>query len=165
MSKASPKHVRPSWDEYFIKIMHVVADRGTCDRGYSGSVIVRDKRILSTGYVGSPPGLSHCDDVGHLMMKVLDENGEERQHCIRTAHAEANAISQAARFGISLHGATIYCKMEPCHMCAKMILAAGISRVVAEKRYHSAALTRDMFAQAGIELDVMHDEVETYANM
>lgn len=143
-------------------IMDVVANRGTCNRGYSGCVVVKDKRILSTGYVGSPPGLPHCDDVGHLMMKVIDEEGVEREHCIRTAHAEANAISQAARFGTPLVGATLYSRMEPCQACAKMILAAGITRVVSEKRYQAASMTRDMFAQAGVELDVLHDELPSY---
>lgn len=159
------KHVRPSWDEYFIKVSQVVSERGTCDRGYSGAVIVRDKRILSTGYVGSPPGLEHCDDIGHLMMKILDEKGEPHQHCIRTSHAEQNAICQAARNGVNLQGATLYCKMEPCQMCAKMVLSAGIMRVVCEKRYHGAGMTRDMFMKAGVEMDVLNDELETYANM
>ncbi len=160
----STKHARPTWDEYFNQIKEIVASRGTCDRGYSGCVIVRDKHILTTGYVGSPPGLPHCDEAGHLMMKVLDEKGEPHQHCIRTTHAESNAIAQAARFGVSLAGATVYCKMEPCQACAKMIIATGIVRVVAEKRYHGAGMTRDMFKEAGIKLDVLNDELQKYEN-
>ncbi len=155
---------RPSWDEYFIGLTRSVAERATCDRGKSGCVIVKDKRILSTGYVGSPPGMPHCDEVGHLMKKVLDEEGNMTSHCVRTIHAEQNAIMQAAKFGISIEGSTIYVKMEPCAICAKMIVAAGIKRVVTEKRYHAGKETRELFRQAGIELMVLNDEVEEYEN-
>ena len=153
---------RPSWDEYFIEMTETVAKRATCDRGRSGCVIVRNNRILTTGYVGSPPGLDHCDDVGHLMKKVMDDDGQIRSHCVRTIHAEQNAICQAARHGVSLEGATLYCKMEPCRVCAMLIISVGIVRVVAKRRYHAAEETRAMFAQAGIRLDVIEDELETY---
>ena len=153
---------RPSWDEYFIEITRTVARRSTCDRGHSGAVVVRDRRILSTGYVGSPPGLPHCDDVGHQVAQYLDEAGQVSQHCIRTIHAEQNAISQAARFGISLQDSTLYCKMEPCFVCARMIIAVGITRVVCEKRYQRGELTREMFKDADIQLDVLSGEVEHY---
>ena len=156
---------RPSWDEYFLGVSREVAKRATCDRGRSGCVIVKDKRILTTGYVGSPIGLPHCDDVGHLMKSVDHGDGNVTQHCMRTNHAEENAILQAARFGIPLEGATIYCKMVPCFTCAKSIINAGIKRVVAEKRYHADNDTFETFRQAEIKLDVMHDENETYANM
>ena len=155
---------RPSWDEYFMKIVDTVAQRATCNRGQSGAVIVKDKQILSTGYVGSPKGLPHCDDVGHLMMKYIDENGKESMHCIRTTHAEQNAIVQAAKHGIAIDGATIYCTMEPCLTCAKMIINSGIKRVVCKKRYHAGKLTREFFKQAGIQLDVLQDEVMKYDN-
>ncbi len=158
-------HERPSWDEYFIKLTKTVAERSTCDRGRSGCLIVKDKRVLTTGYVGSPPRMPHCDDVGHQMAKYLDEDGNESQHCIRTIHAEQNALCQAARFGIPLSEATLYCKMEPCYVCARMIIAADIKKVVCEKRYHRAELTRKMFKEAGIELKVLDDNIETYANM
>src|SRR3990167_4963387 len=115
-----------------------VGTRATCDRGRSGSVIVRDKRVISTGYVGSPPGLPHCDDIGHDMHLVINEDGTKSEHCIRTAHAEQNAIVQAARFGARLEGATMYCKMVPCHMCSKMAITAGMMRVVAENDYHAS---------------------------
>lgn len=153
---------RLSWDEYFITISNEVAKRATCDRGRAGCVIVKDRRILSTGYVGSPPGLPHCDDTGHMMRAVIDDNGNTSQHCIRTTHAEQNAISQAAKFGISLDGATLYCKIEPCFTCAKLIITSGIKRVVCEKRYHAGKDTRELFNQAGVQLDVIHDEVEEY---
>jgi len=124
---------RPSWDEYFIKLVDEVAQRATCDRGKSGCIIVKDKRILCSGYVGSPPGFSHCDEVGHLLKTVVDDNGTERQHCMRTIHAEQNAICQAAKYGLSLEGTTLYCTMEPCRVCAMLIISVGVKRVVAKK--------------------------------
>lgn len=158
------KYVRPDWDSYFMGIAREVAKRATCDRGRSGCVIVKDKRILTTGYVGSPVGLPHCDEVGHLIKVSYDGNGVAKQNCIRTAHAEQNAVVQAARFGISLDGATIYCKMEPCIVCAKMMINAGIKRVVCEKRYHDGDLSRQMLRDAGIELVVLDDSIEQYEN-
>ncbi|MEM7819536.1 MAG: cytidine/deoxycytidylate deaminase family protein [Candidatus Aenigmatarchaeota archaeon] len=155
---------RPSWDEYFLGIVNEVAKRATCDRGRAGCIIVKDKRILATGYVGSPSGLPHCDEVGHMMKKVIHENGEVTQHCVRTIHAEQNAICQAARFGISLDGATLYCKMVPCFTCAKMIINAGIKRVVCEKRYHADKDTIEIFKQADIKLDIKEDVIEKYDN-
>lgn len=156
------KYVRPSWDEYFMEIMNTVARRATCDRGRSGCVIVKDKQILCSGYVGSPPGLEHCDDAGHMFKKVLLDDGTVKEHCVRTIHAEQNAICQAAKHGVSLDGATLYCRMEPCRVCAMLIISVGIKRVVAERRYHAAQETRDMFAKVGIQLDVIHDELQTY---
>lgn len=156
--------VRPSWDEYFMHLTQEVANRATCDRGRSGCIVVQDKRIVATGYVGSPPGLPHCDEVGHLIKKVLDDDGTARQHCVRTIHAEQNAICQAAKHGLSLQGATLYCKMEPCRVCAMLIISVGMVRVVALRRYHAAQETREMFRAAGVELTVMEDSVEIYAD-
>ncbi len=153
---------RPDWDQYYIEMTDHVASRATCDRGRSGCVIVRDNRVLATGYVGSAPGLAHCDDQGHLMRKVIDEDGVTRSHCMRTIHAEQNAICQAAKFGIALEGATLYCKMEPCRVCAMLIISTGIKRVVCLKRYHAGADTREMFREAGLQLDVRQDEIENY---
>lgn len=153
---------RPDWDEYFIGIMQQVGKRATCDRGKSGAVIVKDKRLLSTGYVGAPVGLAHCDEAGHEFSLVQNDDGTTSVHCVRTTHAEQNAIVQAARHGIRIEGATIYCKMEPCYACAKMIINAGIKRVVCEKRYHRAQRTREIFKQAGIQLHVIHDKIEQY---
>jgi dCMP deaminase len=160
--KMPPAYHRPNWDEYFMEICKVVGKRGTCDRGRAGAVIVKDKRIIATGYVGSPAGLAHCDEVGHLMHDVTNPDGKVSRHCIRTAHAEQNAIVQAALHGVSTNGATIYIKFEPCLVCTKMIINAGIRRVVAEKRYHAAALSRQFLQEAGVELDVLHDELEQY---
>jgi len=154
---------RPSWDEYFIGLVREVAKRATCDRGKSGCLIVRDKRIICTGYVGSPAGMPHCDEAGHLMKRVMDDAGAESQHCVRTIHAEQNAICQAARHGTALDGATLYCTMEPCRTCAMLIISTGIRRVVAERRYHAAQDTREMFQAAGVELSVLYDEVASYA--
>jgi dCMP deaminase len=158
------KDTRLSWDEYFMEVSRTVAQRATCDRGKSGCVIVKNKRILCTGYVGAPCGIKHCDEAGHEMVEMTSENGETSKHCIRTSHAEQNAICQAARFGIPIEGATIYCKMEPCYTCAKMIINSGIKRVVAEKRYHAAQRTRDIFKEAGVELVILFDDVEKYDN-
>ena len=153
---------RPSWDEYFLEVVKSVAARATCDRGRSGSVIVKDKRILSTGYVGAPSGLPHCDEVGHMLKKVTHEDGRESVHCLRTVHAELNAITQAAKFGISVEGSTLYCKMEPCLTCAMAIINSGIKRIVCEMQYHAAQETRELFKQAGVELLVMNTNVEEY---
>lgn len=159
------EYIRPSWDEYFIELSRMVAKRGTCDRARSGCIVIKDKRVIATGYVGSPPGLAHCDDEGHLMHEVVNVDGSISKHCVRTIHAEQNAICQAAKYGISLDGATIYVKMEPCYVCARMIVAVGIKRVVCEKKYHGAKLTRDLFKQAGVQLDVLEDKMEIYEDM
>ena len=156
-------YTRPSWDEYFLGLMNEVGKRATCDRGRSGCIVVRGKQIVCTGYVGSPPGLPHCDEVGHLMKKVVDDDGTSRQHCLRTIHAEQNAICQAAQQGIPLKGCTLYCKMEPCRVCAMLIISAGIKKVIAKKKYHAAQETRDMFLQTDVELVVVADEVEQYS--
>ena len=153
---------RPAWDEYFLQLSNSVASRSTCDRGRSGCVVVKERRILCTGYAGSPPGMPHCDEVGHQLTKIADKDGEVREHCVRTIHAEQNAIIQAARFGIPLEGATLYCRMEPCRTCAMSIVGAGIKRVVCERRYHAAEDSRDIFEKCGVELVVLNNEVQKY---
>ena len=164
MSKSNSDNQRPSWDEYFIKLVDEVSQRATCDRGKSGCVIVKDKRILCTGYVGSPPGFPHCSEAGHLMKKVIDDDLTERQHCVRTIHAEQNAICQAARYGITLDGTTLYCTMEPCRVCTMLIISVGIAKVVAKRKYHAAGESRELLNQAGIPLVVLEDSFETYDN-
>lgn len=153
---------RPDWDEYFLGIIQEVAKRATCDRGKAGCVIVKDKRILATGYVGSPAGQSHCDEAGHMMRDVIAPDGSMSKHCIRTIHAEQNAICQAAKFGTPLEGATLYCKMEPCFTCAKMIVNCGIKRVVCTAQYHAAAQSRELFKKAKVQLCVLSDTVVHY---
>jgi dCMP deaminase len=158
------KDQRPSWDEYFMALVDQVAKRATCDRGKSGCVITRNKRIICTGYVGSPPGFPHCDEVGHLLKKVIDEDGTVRQHCVRTIHAEQNAICQAARHGLSLEGTTLYCTMEPCRVCAMLIISVGIRKVIVKRRYHAGGETRELFRTAGIDLIVLENHTEFYDN-
>ena len=157
--------MRPSWDDYFLNLLEPIGARGSCDRGRSGAVIVgKGHTIIATGYVGAPPGQPHCDEVGHLMRTVIDENGHESQHCVRTLHAEENAILQCAKDGISVEGATIYCKMVPCYNCAMRIVRVGIKRVVAMKRYHADALSLKLFRDAEVNLVVIDNAVEEYTN-
>ena len=156
------KYIRPSWDEYFMEVANTVAKRATCDRGRSGCVIARDKQILVTGYVGSPRGLPHCDDVSHLLKLVTHEDGRVSQHCMRTVHAEQNAICQAARLGIPLEGATLYCRMTPCRTCAMLIINCGIVRVVCERKYHDGRDSEEMFKQARVKLEFVNEEVQQY---
>jgi dCMP deaminase len=155
---------RPSWDKYFMEISDTVSKRATCDRGKSGCVIVREKQILVTGYVGAPRGLPHCDEAGHLMKQVVHEDGTTTNHCVRTVHAEQNAICQAARLGISLNGATLYCRMTPCRTCAMMIINCGIERVVCERKYHAGSESETMFKEAGVSLEYIFNEVQKYNN-
>lgn len=155
---------RPSWDEYFMELANTASKRATCDRGRSGCVIVKDRQLLVTGYVGSPSGLPHCDEVGHLFRQTIEEDGRITNHCVRTVHAEQNAICQAARRGIALEGATLYCRMTPCRTCAMLIINCGIKRVVCEKKYHAGAESEELFRQAGVQLDFFSDEVLHYSN-
>src|SRR5688572_2591075 len=133
---------RASWDEYFMSIAQVVATRSTCPRKYVGSVIVRNRTILSTGYNGSIRGMPHCSDVGHMM-----EDG----HCVATIHAEANAIIQAARNGVTIEGATIYVTASPCWSCFKQIANAGITRILFGEFYRDDRIF-DVAAKIGLEL-------------
>ena len=135
--------VRASWDEYFMAIARVVATRSTCDRKHVGAVIVRDKMILTTGYNGSVRRLAHCDDEGHMM-----EDG----HCVRTVHAEANAIVQAARNGVRLDGADIYVTASPCFGCYKLIANSGLARIVFGEFYRDARIF-ELSEKLGIKLD------------
>ena len=154
--------VRPSWDDYFLELADAASRRATCDRGKSGCVIVRDKQVLATGYVGSPAGLPHCDDAGHLMKKVIQENGEISEHCLRTVHAEQNAICQAAKRGISIEGAIVYQRMTPCRTCAMLLINCGIKKVVCERKYQLAEESEQLLEEAGIELVYKYDERQEY---
>jgi dCMP deaminase len=164
MSDQKDVYIRPTWDEYFMEVARTIAKRATCDRGRSGCVIARDKQLLVTGYVGSPVGLPHCDDVGHLMKKVIHDDDSISQHCMRTVHAEQNAICQAAKLGIPLDGATVYCKMTPCRTCAMLIINCGIKRVVCEKKYHRGVESEQMFKDAGVKLEFFEDDFVKYEN-
>ncbi len=148
--------MRPSWDEYFIEIARQVATRSTCLRRHVGAVIVRDKRILSTGYNGAPRGLPHCDVVGCLREKLGIPSGQRQEIC-RGLHAEQNAIIQAALHGVSIEGGTIYVTHQPCITCAKMIINAGIVRVVCADGYPDE-LARQMLEEAHIALEIRASE-------
>lgn len=136
--------MRPDWDTYFMDIAEAVARRSTCDRACVGAVIVRDKRILTTGFNGSPSGQPHCDDVGHLLV-----NG----HCTRTIHAELNAIIQAALHGITLRDATCYVTHFPCSGCAKALANVGLVRLVYRDEYNIDPHAREVLEQAGVEVE------------
>ena len=164
MSDNKEVYIRPTWDEYFMEVARTIAKRATCNRGRSGCVIARDKQLLVTGYVGSPVGLTHCDDVGHLMKKVIHDDDSISQHCMRTVHAEQNAICQAAKLGVALDGATVYCKMTPCRTCAMLIINCGIKRVICEKKYHRGDESEQMFKDAGVSLEFFEEEFVKYEN-
>lgn len=134
--------MRPTWDFYFMKIAEDIALRGTCDRALVGCVLVREKHIISTGYNGSPAGLDHCDDVGHLMVDG---------HCVRTVHAEVNAIVQAAVFGLATRDATCYVTHFPCLNCTKTLINARIARLVYEEAYRMDPIALEFLHKAGIE--------------
>lgn len=148
-SNLKPARRRPGWDEYFIDIAHVVARRSNCRRRQVAAVIVLDRRIVSTGYNGTPRGVRNCMDGGCPRCASDAPSGERLGECI-CAHAEENAIVQAAYHGISVRGGALYCTISPCLMCAKMIINAGIVEVVFEHEYHFSAQTRALFTEAGV---------------
>ncbi len=144
-----PGFERPDWDRYFMDIAHVVARRGNCCRRQIAAVIVRDRRIISTGYNGTPRGIPNCFEGGCPRCASDVASGENLGECI-CAHAEENAIVQAAFHGISVHGGTLYCTMSPCLICTKMIINAGLAAVVYEDEYHFSAQSRELLATAGV---------------
>lgn len=172
---------RISWDEYFLKCMDAAALRASCDRGKSACIIVRDNRILATGYVGAPSGIASCDEVGHQMvvrceldMETYAELQNETEglitksknlpfstHCVRTVHSEINAIINCARNGVSTLGATMYITMTPCKNCAMGIIQAGISKVVARNKYQKDSESRQLLKEAGVDLIIL-EEKELY---
>ena len=141
---------RPSWDEYFMKMANDVATRTTCLRRGVGAVIVKDRRILATGYNGVPTGLTHCSETGCLREQLGVPSGQRHEIC-RGLHAEQNAIIQAARYGINIAGATIYVNTQPCVVCAKMLINAGITEVVFQNPYPDE-LACEMLREAGVSL-------------
>ncbi len=145
------KKERVSWETYFMNIAAEVATRSTCDRKHVGAVIVKDKTILSTGYNGSIKGLSHCDEVGHEMVDG---------HCIRTTHAEANAIVQAAKNGVEINYAEIYITASPCYNCFKLIANAGIKSIYFLEFYREERIIEHA-REAGIELIQLDETAES----
>ena len=158
------QYIRPTRDEYFMEVARTVAKRSTCDRGRSGCVIAKNKQIVCTWYAGSPPWLPHCDEVGHQFKQMTHEDGSVTNHCVRTVHAEQNAICQAAKLWSWVEWSTLYCKMTPCRTCAMLIMSCGIKRVVCEKKYHAGTESEEMFKKVGIELTYFDDTVEEYTN-
>jgi dCMP deaminase len=148
--------MRPSWDEYFMDIARHVASRSTCLRRHVGAIVVKNRRILSTGYNGAPTGLPHCDETGCLREELGIPSGERQEIC-RGLHAEQNAIVQAALHGAAIQGGSIYCTHQPCITCAKMIINAGILRVVCAEDYPDG-FARPMLEEAGIELVLWHQD-------
>jgi dCMP deaminase len=147
---------RPSWDTYFMNITALVAQRSTCTRRAVGAIIVKDKRILSTGYNGAPSGIRHCLEVGCLRESLQVPSGERHELC-RGIHAEQNAIIQAAYHGVSVKDALLYCTNQPCAICAKMIINAGIKKIYYQSGY-TDALAQEMLTEAGIDL-IKHDDL------
>jgi len=133
-SKSKKRIERPNWDEYFMRMAHLVSSRSTCLRRKVGAVLVKDRRILATGYNGAPQGLPHCDETGCLREKLKVPSGVRHEIC-RGLHAEQNVIIQAALHGVSIKGSTLYITCAPCSICAKMIINAGIKRVIYEDSY------------------------------
>jgi dCMP deaminase len=136
--------MRPNWDSYFMKIAYAVSERSTCDRAFVGAVLVLEKRILTTGFNGSPAGQPHCDEIGHLLVE---------EHCVRTIHAETNAIIQAALHGISTRGCTCYVTHFPCINCTKVLINAGMSRLVYNVAYRIDGNALDFLGAANVEID------------
>jgi dCMP deaminase len=145
----SEKHVRAPWDDYFMNIAQVVATRSTCQRKFVGSVLVRDRMILSTGYNGSIRGMPHCTEVGHMM---------DNDHCVATIHAEMNAILQAARNGINIDKSTVYVTASPCWNCFKALMNSGVNRICFGEFYRDERIF-EVAEKLGIEL--LHVELAT----
>ena len=163
---------RPTVEDWALEILRATQARATCDRGRCSALILKENRILASGYVSSPQGLPHCDDVGHEFQETwvfaeshpgdneefhqLESGGYlvKKKSCIRTIHAEQNAIAWAAREGIALKGGTLYSTLFPCQSCAKLIMQAGIEHIIAEYDYHSSTPSKDLFDAVGITYKV-----------
>ena len=146
---------RPSWEGYYMEIASVVASRSTCLRRRVGAVLVLEKRLLATGYNGAPMGLSHCAEKGCLREKLQVPSGERHELC-RGLHAEQNAIIQAALHGVSIKNSTLYCTHYPCSLCSKMLINAGIKRLVLKDYYHDP-LSQEILEEAGIIIEYLKD--------
>ena len=144
---------RPDWDEYFMRVAEVAETRSTCTRRKVGAVIVKDHRILATGYNGVPTGIQHCSQRGCLREELGVPSGQRHELC-RGLHAEQNAIIQAAHLGLSIAGGTLYCTNQPCVICAKMIINAGIERIVIRDGYPDE-LAQDMLREAGLNVELL----------
>ena len=148
---------RPSWDEYFMQMAELTAQRSTCLRRQVGAIIVKEKHIIATGYNGAPKGLPHCEELGGCLREKLEIPSGERHELCRALHAEQNAIIQAATLGQSIEGATIYITHQPCIICAKMIIHAGISRIVIRRGYPDE-MSREMLGEAGLKVELIGEK-------
>jgi dCMP deaminase len=146
---------RPTWDQYFMRIADLAKERSTCLRRQVGAVIVKDKRILATGYNGAPKGLAHCLDIGCLREQLNIPSGERHELC-RAIHAEQNAVVQAATSGVNISGATIYTTTFPCSLCSKIIINASIVRIVCRKGYPDE-LSRQLLSEAGMKIEILNE--------
>ncbi|MDO5331679.1 MAG: cytidine/deoxycytidylate deaminase family protein [Bacillota bacterium] len=144
---------RPSWDEYFMEMCDLARSRSTCIRRGVGAVIVKDNRVIASGYNGAPKGVKHCSETGCLRQQLNVPSGQRHELC-RAVHAEQNAIIQAANLGLAIEGATIYCTTQPCAICAKMIINAGIVRVVCAEVYPDE-IGDAMLKEAGVKVEVL----------
>ena len=151
---AVEKIVRPDIDEYFMMMAVLVASRSTCIRRKVGAVIVKDKRVLSTGYNGPPRGMAHCDETGCIREQLHVPSGERHELC-RGLHAEQNAVIQAAVFGTSIDGASIYVTNHPCSVCAKILINAGIKEIIYDEYYHDE-LAEEILKESGIKVRQFH---------
>lgn len=142
---------RPSWDEYFMGMAKLTSQRSTCLRRKVGAVIVKDKHIIATGYNGAPRGLSHCAELGGCLREELNVPSGQRHELCRALHAEQNAIIQAATLGQSIEGASIYITHQPCSICSKMIINAGIDRIIVDEGYPDELAT-NLLEEAGIKV-------------
>ena len=154
--KAMSELERPSWDEYFMEIATVVSKRSTCLRRSVGAVIVKNRQIVATGYNGPPKDLPHCSQVGCLREQLKVPSGKNHELC-RGIHAEQNAVVQAAYHGVSVNGGTLYCTHQPCVVCTKILINAGIKRIVYANPYPDK-LAEDMMQASGIEIEIFHKE-------
>jgi len=149
----SPSIHRPDWDEYFMAIAELVSSRSTCLRRHVGAVLVKEKRILATGYNGAPSGITHCEKVGCIREKMKIPSGERHELC-RGLHAEQNAIIQAAYHGVSIKGSILYITCHPCSVCAKMIINAGIGEIIIKDTYPDK-IAAELLNEAGVKIRVI----------
>jgi dCMP deaminase len=143
---------RPSWDAYFLEIVRVISKRAACLRRSVGAILVKDRRILATGYNGPPIGMKHCDELGGCLRDKLKVPRGERHEICRALHAEQNAIIHAARHGVSIEGAVLYCTTFPCSVCAKMLINAGVEKIIYADGYPDA-LAKQMLEEAGMRIE------------
>jgi dCMP deaminase len=159
LSNSAPR-VRPSWDEYFMMMAYLASTRSTCLRRQVGAAIVKDKRVLATGYNGAPKGLPHCLDLGCLREELQIPTGERHELC-RATHAEQNAIAQAASFGVSIEGATLYSTCQPCSLCAKLLINSGIRSIKTCGDYPDQ-MAEEMLSQAGIGVEKIELDTKSF---